>query len=299
MWLASGRFPPLAFRTVKVGILVNPHKPDSLSTLLALRTALTARGCDVVLDEAAAALAKETGGIPAARFSEHVDIAAVLGGDGTMLNALSRLGDFEKPVAGINIGTLGFLTSCKDDELELFAEAAAENRFSTSVRTLLEATVHRQGKTVETFIGLNEVTLARGDTGRLVSLRAMVNGELLNDYKADGLIVATPTGSTAYSLSAGGPLIAPGAAAFVITPICPHSLSQRSLVLSDNCTIKLSAEDRESVPMLFTVDGRDNTRIEGGDYIEIRKADRSFHLLRLEGHSFYGALRQKLRWQGV
>lgn len=284
---------------MKVGILVNPHKPDSLSTLHALRTALTDRGCHVVLDEAAASLATEDGGIPASEFSAHVDIAAVLGGDGTMLNALSRLGDFDKPVAGINIGTLGFLTSCKDDELELFAAAVAENRFSTSVRTLLEATVHRQGKTAETFIGLNEVTLARGDTGRLVSLRAMVNGELLNDYKADGLIVATPTGSTAYSLSAGGPLIAPGAAAFVITPICPHSLSQRSLVLSDNCLIELSSEDRDSVPMLFTVDGRDNTRIERGDRIEIRKADRSFHLLRLEGHSFYGALRQKLRWQGV
>lgn len=284
---------------MKVGILVNPHKSDSLTTLQALRTALAARGCGVVLDEAAATLAGETGGIPAADFSQHVDIAAVLGGDGTMLNALSKLGDFEKPVAGINIGTLGFLTSCKDDELDLFATAVAEGRYTTSVRTLLEATVHRQGKPAETFIGLNEVTLARGDTGRLVSLRAMVNGEVLNDYKADGLIVATPTGSTAYSLSAGGPLIAPGTGAFVITPICPHSLSQRSLVLSDTCMIELSSEDRDSVPMLFTVDGRDNTRIERGDRIEIRKADRSFHLLRLEGHSFYGALRQKLRWQGV
>jgi NAD+ kinase len=284
---------------VNVGILVNPHKPGSLPTLHALRAALKAHGCTDVLDEDTAAHAGEKDGVPASEFARHVEIAAVLGGDGTMLHALSKLGNFEKPVAGINIGTLGFLTSCTDDELDVFAEAIAQGRYTTSVRTLLEATVHREGMAPETFIALNEVTLARGDTGRLVSLRAQVNGELLNDYRADGLIVATPTGSTAYSLSAGGPLIAPNAGVFVITPICPHSLSQRSLVLSDNSTVELSSEDRDSCPMIFTVDGRDSIHIEAGGRIEVRKAARSFHLLRLEGRSFYGALRQKLHWQGV
>lgn len=284
---------------MNVGILVNPHKTGSLPTLHALRSALKSRGCTAVLDQETATLSGESGGIAATEFSNVVDIAAVLGGDGTMLHALSRLGNFEKPVAGINIGTLGFLTSCKDDELDVFASAIAEGRFATSVRTLLEATVHREGKAPESFIALNEVTLARGDTGRLVSLRARVNGELLNDYRADGLIVATPTGSTAYSLSAGGPLIGPDAAVFVITPICPHSLSQRSLVLSNESTIELSSEDRDSSPMLFTVDGRDSVRIEPGDRIEVKKAARSFHLLRLDDRSFYEALRQKLHWQGV
>ena len=284
---------------MNVGILVNPHKPGSLPTLHALRAALKSRGCNVVLDDQTAQLAGEDGGIPASEFARQVQIAAVLGGDGTMLHAVSRLGNFEKPVAGINIGTLGFLTSCKDDELDIVAAAVAEGRYTTSVRTLLEATVQRQGKPPESFIALNEVTLARGETGRLVSLRARVNGELLNDYRADGLIVATPTGSTAYSLSAGGPLIVPCAAVFVITPICPHSLSQRSLVLADNATVELSSEDRESGPMIFTVDGRDNIHIGPGDRIEVKKAARSFHLLRLEGSTFYGALRQKLHWQGV
>ncbi len=284
---------------MNVGILVNPHKTGSLPTLHALRAALKSRGCTAVLDLETANLAAESGGIAASEFSAVVDIAAVLGGDGTMLHALSRLGNFEKPVAGINIGTLGFLTSCKDDELDVFAAAIAEGRFATSVRTLLEANVHREGKEPESFIALNEVTLARGDTGRLISLRARVNGELLNDYRADGLIVATPTGSTAYSLSAGGPLIEPDAAVFVITPICPHSLSQRSLVLSNESIIELSSEDRDSCPMIFTVDGRDSVRIEPGDCIEVRKAARSFHLLRLDDRSFYQALRQKLHWQGV
>jgi NAD+ kinase len=287
------------FCIVKIGILANPHKQGSIPTLHALRSSLASRGCEVVLDEQTAALAGETGGIPAWEFLQNVDVAAVLGGDGTMLHALSRLGRFEKPVAGINIGTLGFLTSCKDDELDIFAAAVADGRYSTSVRTLLEAVVHRKGKTGEVFIALNEVTLARGDTGRLVMLRATVDGEILNDYRADGLIVATPTGSTAYSLSAGGPLISPGAAVFVITPICPHSLSQRSLVLSDDSVISLSSEDPESGPMLFTVDGRDTIKIDPGDRIEVRKSARSFNLLRLDGYSFYGALRQKLHWQGV
>jgi NAD+ kinase len=284
---------------VNVGIIVNPHKSGSLPTLHLLRAALRARGCNAVLEQETAILAGEIGGIPVADFVNHVDIAAVLGGDGTMLNALARLGNFEKPVAGINIGRLGFLTSFTDSELDLFVEAIATGNFSTSVRTLLEASVHRPGQSLESFIALNEITLARGDTGRLVWLRATVNGELLNDYRADGLIVATPTGSTAYSLSAGGPLISPAAAVFVITPICPHSLSQRSLILSDDSLVELSSQDPDCGPMLFTVDGRDSIRIEPGDRIEVRKASQSFHLVRLEDRSFYEALRQKLGWQGV
>lgn len=284
---------------MNVGILANPHKPGSIPTLQALRAALANHGISSVIEEKTAGLVNESGGISAASFAKQVDLAAVIGGDGTMLHALSCFGNFEKPVAGINVGTLGFLTSCKDDELEEFAVSLAENRFSISPRTLLEASVYRADRRVASFTALNEITLARGETGRMVSLRARVDGELLNDYRADGLIVATPTGSTAYSLSAGGPLVAPGAAVFLITPICPHSLSQRSLVLSDSCLVELSSEDPQSGHMLFTVDGRDSVRIEPGDRIEVRKSIQSFHLLRLEGQSFYEALRQKLGWQGV
>jgi NAD+ kinase len=297
--LASHEGHELACLTVIVGILANPLKPASIPTLRALRHALAAAGVGVLLDEDTARLLGEADGIPAGTFSQRVDMAAVIGGDGTMLHAVSRLGEFLKPVAGINTGTLGFLTSCTDGELDEFAQAVASGRFKTSVRTLLAATVHRRGHPAETFTALNEITLARGETGRLVSLRAKVDGELLNDYRADGLIVATPTGSTAYSLSAGGPLIAPGAAVFLITPICPHSLSQRALVLPDDSVVVLSSEDPEREPMLFTVDGRDSVRIGPGDHIEVRKAERSFHLLRLEGRSFYEALRKKLGWQGV
>ncbi|MGA0845032.1 MAG: NAD(+)/NADH kinase [Luteolibacter sp.] len=282
-----------------VGILANPHKAGSRPTLAALRDALASRGIDVLLDELTARLIGWGDGVPASAFADQVDIAAVIGGDGTMLHALSQLGSFDKPIAGINIGTLGFLTTCTDTELDDFAAALETGSFATSRRTMLDVTVHRRGKPEESFLALNEITLARGETARLITLRAHVDGELLNEYRADGLIVATPTGSTAYSLAAGGPLIAPGADVFLITPICPHSLSQRALVLPDTCVIELTAEDPGSVPTLFTVDGRDSVRIHEGDHIEARKCPRSLDLLVMQGASFYSALRQKLGWQGV
>ena len=284
---------------MNVGILANPHKAGSIPTVLKLRAALGAKGITTLLDLQTAALTGERDGIPAPELGQLSDLAAVIGGDGTMLHALSRLGDFDKPVAGINIGTLGFLTTCKDDELDTFAAALADGRYATCPRTLLNATVLRAGAPVASFTALNEITVARGITGRLIALRARVDGELLNDYRADGLIVATPSGSTAYSLSAGGPLVAPGAAVFLVTPICPHSLSQRALVLPDTCTVELSSPDQPGDPMLFTVDGRDSIRIEPGDRIEVKKSSRSFRLLHLEGQSFYLALRQKLGWQGI
>ena len=286
-------------RSVKVGIFLNPQKSNGLPAMLALRIALEKRGCECVLEANTARIAGEAGGIDAESFSKYVDIAAVLGGDGTMMHAVSRFGDFEKPIAGVNVGTLGFLTTCTDAELDRFAEAVAEGRFSISKRMLLEARVCRVGGGVETFFGLNEVTLARGETGRLVTLKALINGEWLNRYRADGLIVATPTGSTAYSLSAGGPLIAPDSAVMVITPICPHSLGQRSLVVPDDVEVEISPERADDGPLLFTVDGRDTTRIDPGDRVVVNKAARTFQLVRLEGSSFYQALRQKLGWQGL
>lgn len=283
---------------MNVGILANPHKPGSVPTLRALRETLARHDIACVLETDTARLAGESDGLPAEQFRDAVDVAAVIGGDGTMLHALSKLGGFGKPVAGINIGRLGFLTSCTDEELGDFASALAAGRFHTSPRSLLDATVHLASGGARTFRALNEVTLARGETGRLVSLRARVNGEHLNDYRADGLIVATPTGSTAYSLSAGGPLVSPHAEVLLITPICPHSLSQRALVIADSYVVELSSQDLEAGAMLFTVDGRDTMRVEHGDRVEIRKSEASLHLLRVEGSSFYAALRQKLGWQG-
>lgn len=283
---------------MKVGIIANPHKAGAKAALKRLGDVLQADGLEAILSKETARFVGEGGGLAASELAEAADVIAVLGGDGTMLDAMARLGRTAKPIAGINIGTLGFLTSCTDGEIDSFGEALKNGNYSTSPRTLISARVIREGGEPREFIALNEAVLARGQTGRLVSLSAFVNGELLNNYRADGLIVATPTGSTAYSLSAGGPLISPAAGVFVITPICPHTLSQRSLIVDDEVVIELSPEDTSDGPMLFTVDGRDCMEILAKDRIEVRKAAQKLNLLRLEDRSFYAALRQKLNWRG-
>lgn len=283
---------------MKVGIMVNERKPDARATVRALVDVLLSRKIEVLLHEQAARLIEVDVSYHPHELARQSDIIAVLGGDGTMLSAMEKLGNTEKPVAGINIGTLGFLTSCTENELEFFADAILCGDYSTSERTLLHSHItHADGHEQE-FLALNEVVLARGQTGKLVSLRADINGELLNHYRADGLIVATPTGSTAYSLSAGGPLISPDARVFVITPICPHSLSYRSLVVDDASLVEIVPEGSAEEPMFFTVDGRDIVEIAMGSRISVRKSQRSFHLLRLKNRSFYEALRQKLGWRG-
>lgn len=283
---------------MKVGIIANPHKAGAKGALEQLTGVLAARGIESLVEKQTAAMAGKMEGLAGPQLAQASDVIVVLGGDGTMLHAVATLGATDRPIAGINIGTLGFLTSCTDDEMGVFADSLKEQTFTTSRRSLLLARVTREGEEIREFLGLNEAVLARGQTGRLVSLSASVDGDLLNHYRADGLIVATPTGSTAYSLSAGGPLISPQARVFVITPICPHTLSQQSLVVDDQAVVELSPDETGNGPMIFTVDGRDCMEITPSDRIEVRKAKQDLNLLRLEGRSFYEALRQKLNWRG-
>ena len=281
---------------VKVGIIANPNKSGAKSTLEKLCIELKKKDVTPILETHTAKLAGKDDGVDPATFAESCDLVAVLGGDGTMLNATSQIGPADIPVAGINIGTLGFLTTCTDDELDIFTDAITSGKYTLIKRMQLRATVIFADGKKQGFRALNEITLARGQTGRLVSLDAWVDQELLNHYRADGLIVATTTGSTAYSLSAGGPLIAPKADVFVITPICPHSLSNRSLVVSDSSVVELAPAKDAECPMLFTVDGRDMVEINQGDRVQVEQAGHALPLLRLEGRTFYTTLRQKLGW---
>lgn len=278
--------------------MVNERKADAREAVRGLCDVLLSHGIEVLLHHQAATLVGESISLDAHALAAGADVIAVLGGDGTMLAAMEKLGNTEKPVAGINIGTLGFLTSCTENELELFADALVSGDYRTSERTLLHSVICHADGTEQEFLALNEVVLARGQTGKLVNLCARINGEMLNHYRADGLIVTTPTGSTAYNLSAGGPLISPDARVFVITPICPHSLSYRSLVIDDASEVEIIPEGSGDEPMFFTVDGRDIVQIFAGSRIQVKKSNRSFHLLRLKNRSFYEALRQKLGWRG-
>ena len=281
---------------MKVGILANPNKDRIDQIIQNLCESLQRENLTPVLETETAKLIDAGDGVEASELAKICDLVAVLGGDGTMLNAANQLGPADIPVAGINVGTLGFLTTCTDSELDVFAKAVAGKDYTLIERMQVRATIISANGEKKSFRALNEVTLARGQTGRLVELDAWVDGELLNHYRADGLIVATTTGSTAYSLSAGGPLIAPKAEVFVITPICPHSLSNRSLVVSHNSLVELAPAKNAECPMFLTVDGRDVMAINQGDRVQVEQAGHALPLLRLEGRNFYSTLRQKLGW---
>ena len=280
---------------VKIGIVAHPHKPKAPGALREVRAALEGRGFETVLAAGTGELVGEAG---VERFWEGVDLVISLGGDGTLLETVHQMGGCVAPVAGVNIGTLGFLTTCTADEIEAFADVLERGEQKIVERAVLKVRMEEEGGGEREFLALNEVVLMRGETGRLVSLEARVDGKLLNRYRADGLIVATPTGSTAYSLSAGGPLIGPRARVFVLTPICPHSLSNRSVVLGDASVIEILPAGENSEPILFAVDGREVLRLADDGVVRVEKAADPFCLIRMPGHSFYETLRKKLRWFG-
>lgn len=279
-----------------VGIIANPHKKGAAQTIQSLIEILEANGISTLLEDDSAQIVGAESHHSASDLARECDVVAVLGGDGTMLNAVHRIGPTSTPLAGINIGTLGFLTSCKDDELQLFVEGLLEGTYKVIPRILLETTIHYADGRTESDFAVNEITLSRGQTGRLISLDAYIDGYLLNHYHADGLIVATPTGSTAYSLAAGGPLVSPIAKAFVITPICPHSLTNRSLVLDDSSAIELVTADESECLAFYSIDGRDVIELPCDAKVSIKKADHQLHLLRLKDRSHFSTLRKKLHW---
>ncbi|MBP5189961.1 MAG: NAD(+)/NADH kinase [Bacteroidales bacterium] len=219
----------------------------------------------------------------------HIDILISIGGDGTLLSAVHRIGPRGIPVVGINFGHLGFLTTAGRDDIDLLADSLIEHRYSTEKRSLLQVST---GDT--TLFALNEVYLHRGELAPLLHTQVQVDAYNIATYAADGLIVATPTGSTAYSLSCGGPILAPDSRSLVITPIAAHTLTLRPLVVSDSSAIRLSHNDDQMVCTL----GADSfvTTLSGRWQVEIKKADYDINLLRLEQQNFYTAIRNKLMW---
>ncbi len=210
---------------------------------------------------------------------------------------VGQLGEIIKPIFGINVGSLGFLTCASSLTYREAVECIAKDRINFSQRVLLEARVHLGDKRTSKMIALNDAVLSRGEVSRLVLLRTRVNGEALTEFNADGLIVATPTGSTAYSLSAGGPILDPESGVFVITPICPHVLTNRSIIVAEGSIIEIEASDPE-YPVFLTVDGRTPIHVEQGSIVTIRKAKRTLPLASLPDASFFSVVRQKLKWSG-
>ena len=228
---------------------------------------------------------------------EDIECVLVLGGDGTLLQAARELLQRHIPLLGINLGTLGFLTSAEKSELPKCLDSVLDDSCSIDERMMLEGVAYHGSEKIQMNIALNDVIIARAGFSRLVELTIYVNGELLSIYNADGIIVSTPTGSTGYSLSAGGPIIFPQTDVIVITPICPHSLQARSLVVSGEDRIMIEIGRRRKTQKeeaMVTFDGRSAQELETGDRIEIYKAQETTQLIRLKGRSFYQALQNKI-----
>jgi NAD+ kinase len=284
-------------RPKTIGLIAHTGKPGVAELARSLAKQLEDAGLTVLLEKETAALAGLPDGGESAELGRAADLLVVLGGDGTILHLVGQLGDNIKPVFGINMGALGFLTCANSSASAEAVECIAAGKMIFSERTLLDVIVKTSKNDPVRMTGLNDVVFSRGDVSRLVRLKTNVNGEVLTEFNADGLIVATPTGSTAYSLSAGGPILAPDSGAFVITPICPHVLTNRSIIVDESAVIEIEVTEHE-YPVFLTVDGREPLRIETGMRVEIRKSGKVLPLASLPGVSFFGVVRQKLKWSG-
>ena len=284
-------------RPKKIGLIAHTGKPGVAELIRVLCAEFERFELPVLLEAKTAELGGMSSECTVADLGRQADLLVVLGGDGTILHVVGQLTSEIKPVFGINVGSLGFLTCANSSTYSAAVECIAAGKIVFSDRTLLEVTVKGGGKNPPTMTGLNDVVLSRGEVSRLIRLKTRVNGEALTEFNADGLIVATPTGSTAYSLSAGGPILAPESGAFVITPICPHVLTNRSIIVGESAIIEIEVTERE-YPVFLTVDGREPLHIEAGAIVEIRKSQRVLPLASLPGVSFFGVVRQKLKWSG-
>lgn len=284
-------------RPTKIGLIAHTGKPGVAELIRTLATEFDRVQLAVLFEAKTAEHAGMASDCTVADLGRQVDLLVVLGGDGTILSVVGQLGDLIKPIFGINVGSLGFLTCANSSACVEAVECIAAGKMVFSERTLLEVTVKIAGEAATAMTGLNDVVVSRGEVSRLIRLKTRVNGESLTEFNADGLIVATPTGSTAYSLSAGGPILAPESGAFVITPICPHVLTNRSIIVDESAVIEIEITEREC-PVFLTVDGREPFHIKAGNTVEIRKSRRVLPLASMPGVSFFGVVRQKLKWSG-
>ena len=283
---------------VQVGVIANLTKPDAVEHTTKVVAGLRARGVVVHMESVTAEACGYTHGESLELLTEHVDVIVVLGGDGTILRTAQICGASVKPLAALNTGRLGFLTAATENELDQFVEAIATKKYELSKRSLLAVEFTSSEGRPHKLHALNEVTVTRGAISRLIRLEVFCDGISLNRFNGDGLIVATPTGSTAYSLSAGGPLVSPRAAVLLVTPICAHALASRAFVTEDTVTLKIQA-DEEQEEILLTLDGGAPHILRPEHPVTIRKADYEVPLVVLPQTSFYEILQEKLRWMAT
>lgn len=284
-------------RTKTIGLIAHTEKPGVAKLAREVIREFQERSLQVIVEKETARIAKQKPGGSIAQIAQRSDLLVVLGGDGTILNVVAMAGAHLKPIFGINVGSLGFLTCVNSSAYREAVDAIASGRISYSERALLSVELRRSRRIYYTTHALNDAVISRGDLSRLIKLDAKVNGEALTEFNADGLIIATPTGSTAYSLSAGGPILSPESGVWVITPICPHVLTNRSVIVSDSSVIEILPGSTE-YPAFLSVDGREPMRVPSKAQIVVRRASATLKLGFLPDVSFFSVLRHKLKWTG-
>ena len=232
-------------------------------------------------------------------FPGNLDFLVVLGGDGTLLGAARKVGQFGVPILGVNIGGLGFLTEIPLNRLFPVVELMLKGRLKVESRLMLETRVLREDKEICRFLVLNDVVINKGALARIIDLDVHINDQFLTTFRSDGLIIATPTGSTAYNLSAGGPILYPSLANFVLTPICPFTLTNRPIILPDSDTISIGMGNESEEKVILTFDGQVGFDFSYGDRVVIKKSKKGIKLIKSPDQSYFEILRAKLMWGGA
>jgi NAD+ kinase len=286
--------PEKAIQTI--GILSRPRREQLSGVVPSLLKWLEKRGIKTVFDEeTAAALPAGANGQARAAVAGASQLLLVLGGDGTILAAARLAAPRRIPILPINMGSLGFLTSFTLDELYPALEDTLAGKSSVSQRVMLHAELVREGSVIESQSALNDVVIHKGALARMIQLELNINSDFVCRYRADGLIVSSPTGSTAYSLSAGGPIVHPAVEAFIITPICPHMLTDRPVVVRDYCQLEIKMNgDAESV--YLTLDGQKGVPLESTDILRVERAKEHLQLIQPPKKPYFEILRNKLKW---
>ena len=281
-----------------MGLFANPEKIAGRQLIRRVARSIEREGREVLSDGGTARLADLN--VPyfpdVTSLAREVDLLIVFGGDGTMISAARAVAGLPTPILGVNIGSLGFLTEIPSARVAEELPAIWKGNFTIEERSLIEAGGTLAGE--EFFqVALNDFVVSRGATSRLIELEVRVNGEPLTHYRADGLIISSPTGSTAYSLAAGGAIVSPDASVLTLTPICPHTLSNRSVIVSHDAKIDVKVRSQK-LEIFLTADGQVQLPLFYGNEIQVRKSDKSVRLVRLPNSSFFQTLRQKLNWSG-
>jgi NAD+ kinase len=279
----------------KVGVFAKVHDSRCRGVASELYRWLEQNGCEPLVE---AHLSRHLGcpGLTAEEIPLQADMVVVLGGDGTLISTARIIGARDIPILGVNLGSLGFLTEIALDELYAALEKYLKGDYRLSRRLMLHATVERDGSEIASHLVLNDVVINKGALARIVDLKTTVNDYDVTTFKADGLIISTPTGSTGYSLSAGGPIIAPSMDCIVITPICPHTLTNRPLVIDAAASVSVTVKSLDDEDIYLTLDGQVGVELKSGDMIHVRRAEHDARLIMSEERDYFAVLRTKLKW---